>query len=154
MFSHLYYVFFIDTTIKQIIVSFLFNIFPLYYFFNFKLFLICFLKFFSTKRSNNSPPWRSLIIIVHDTVFLAFLITKSLFRQTWMVTFCKNVFIFWYSNHITNFKFRIFIINSFTRVNICDCFYINSFYFNCTMLCIIIFLNYVIEFINIHIFWN
>ena len=52
---------------------------------------------------------------------------KIFFRPIWNVTFCKNIFIFWYSNNITNFKFNIFSIFFFTRINICSWFYINSF---------------------------
>ena len=37
---------------------------------------------------------------------------KDLFRPIWRVIFCKNVFIFWYSYLIANFRFRIFIIFS------------------------------------------
>ena len=52
-----------------------------------------------------------------STMFLTFLITKTC-SKIWNIAFCKNVYIFWYSNDITNFKFRIVIINFFTRVNI------------------------------------
>ena len=55
-YSLIYTVFFIDPIIKQIIVSFPFKIlfitFSLYYFFNSKLFLICFLQFIFVKRYN------------------------------------------------------------------------------------------------------
>ena len=57
IFTHLYYVFLINPTVKRTIVAFPFNIkliaFSLYYFFNSKLFLICFEQFFFGKRSKN-----------------------------------------------------------------------------------------------------
>ena len=40
---------------------------------------------------------------------------KNFFRLIWNIAFCQIVFIFWNSNNITNFKFRVFIINFFTR---------------------------------------
>ena len=57
VFTHICYVFFVNPTVKRIIIGFPFNIcfitFCLYYFFNFKLFLIYFLQFFFVKLSNN-----------------------------------------------------------------------------------------------------
>ena len=51
---------------------------------------------------------------------------KNFFRTVWSIDSCKNSFIFWYSNKITNFKFLIFIINFFARVNLCAWFYIQQ----------------------------
>ena len=106
-------------SVKLIIVSFGFNIsfitFFLAYFFNFKLFFIFFGNSFSWYVPTTYSPLRWLIIYVHGTTSLNFSI-KKIFRPTWSVTFCKNIFIFWYSNNITNFKFRIFIIIFFINI--------------------------------------
>ena len=47
---------------------------------------------------------------------------KNFFRTIWRVTFCKSVFIFWYSCKVTNFKFRIFFIifSSLKSINVLD----------------------------------
>ena len=123
-----------------------YNLSPLYlyYFFNSKLFLICFLQFFFVKVSNNFftikitnniCPWHSVFNLFNH---------KTLFRLTWNVTFSKNVFIFIFCNMITNFKFRIFLIIFFIKVNICAWPYTNRFHFNCAMICIVVFINYII----------
>ena len=113
-----------------------FIVFSLYYFLNSKLLLICFLQFFFIKRYNNfftfkitnsTCPWHSVFNLFNY---------KNFFRPIWNTAYCKNVFIFWYFNNITNFKLRIFIINFFTTVNICVWFYINKLYFYCAMICI------------------
>ena len=65
---------------------------------------------------------------------------------------CKNAFIFWHSCIVTNFKFgslSFFCI----KVKICAWLYINRLYFDCTVILIVVFINYIIYFINIHIFW-
>ena len=132
------------------IISFPFNIsfigISLDYFFNSKLFLICFLQFFFVKRSNNLFPVKITIaknICPRHSVFNFFNHT-NFFWSIWSVIFCKNIFIFWYYNNITKFKLRIFFINFFTRVNICALFYISRFHFNCAMICIIIIINDII----------
>ena len=48
---------------------------------------------------------------------------KNFFRPIWSVN--KSFFIFRYSYMITNFKFRIFLIIFFVKVNICAWLYIN-----------------------------
>ena len=98
-----------------------------YYFFNSKLFLTCFLQFFFIKRSNNFFSFKICNNIFHDTVLFNFFNYKNFFRPVWNIAFCKNVFIFWYSNNINNFKFRILIINFFTSVNVYAWFYISIF---------------------------
>ena len=103
--------------VKRTIASNLFNIyfiaFSLYYFFNSKLFVVCVLLFFFVKRSkdfytlkitNNTCP--------RDTCCNVFNYKNS-FRPFWNLDFCKNAFVFWYSNKITNFKFMIRIFNFF-----------------------------------------
>ena len=131
--------FFIYPIFKWTIIVFPFNIefivFSLDNFFNFKFFLICLLQFILVKRSNNFFS----IKIINNTcpryIILTFLITK-IFWPTCSVTFRKYIFIFWYS--------RIFIIDFFTRVNLCVWLYINKFHFNCVIICIIVFINYII----------
>ena len=79
---------------------------------------------------------------------------KYFFRPIWNIDFSKNVFLFWYSSIISNFKFRTFlIIYLFIKVNIYAWLYINRLLFNCSMIFISAFINYIILFINIHIFW-
>ena len=51
---------------------------------------------------------------------------------------------------ITNFKFRIFIINLYTKHKISTCLYINKLHFDWPMIYINVFINYSIHFINIH----
>ena len=66
----------------------------------------------------------------------------------------KNFFVFF--NTITwlpTSYLGIFIIYFFIEVNICFGFYINRLHFNSSMICIVVFFNYVTQFINIHIFW-
>ena len=105
-------------------------------------FVFFFLRFFFAKHSNNFFAFKiTNTTCLGHSVFIYFN-HKNFFRTIWKIAFCKNVFIFWYSNNITNFKFRIFINNFFTRVNIFALFYINRFHFNCASTCIIIFINY------------
>ena len=97
-------------------------------------------NFLSIKVTNNIRPWHCIFNFFNH---------KKLFRSI-----CKSKFIFSYFSIIINFKFRISVINFFTRVNICVSFYIKKFHFNCAMMCIIVFINYIILFININFFWN
>ena len=77
---------------------------------------------------------------------------KSFFWPIWCVSFCKNIFVFGNSYMIINFKFRIFIINCFDRVNICILLYVSLtlvifniwFNLNCSMVCIFVFIYYII----------
>ena len=77
----------------------------------------------------------------------------SFSRLVWSISFRKKYLVFWYSYIITNFKFRIFIINLFTKVNICIIFNSSRFRFDCAMICYVVFIHYIIWFINIHTFW-
>ena len=78
---------------------------------------------------------------------------KDFFRPIGSVSFTKNTFVFWHFYMIANFKFRIFTINFFTRVNKGITFNINGFHINCSMICAVVLIYYIIKFINIHIFW-
>ena len=108
------------------------------------MFLVCFLlflesflqkhsnNFFAFKMTNNICPLHSVLNIFHQ---------KDFFRSIWNLAFCKFVFIFGYSNNITNFKLSIFIISFFARVNICASFYIKGPHFNGSMIGIVVFIN-------------
>ena len=102
-------------------------------------------QFVSLKLSSNLFSFKKTNNICSRHSIFNFFNHKNFFRSIWNVTLCKNIFIFLYSISITNFKFRIFIINFYTRVNICASFHINRFNFNCTMICIVVFINYIIN---------
>ena len=82
-------------------------------------------------------PLTSSITYPHGTVFLTLLITKNSFTPVWNITFWKNLFIFWYSYTITNFKFRIFIITFNITVNICARLYINRGFILIVLWCVL-----------------
>ena len=75
-----------------------------------------YLPFFFVKRSKKVFPFTITIRKCSRRGAFNFFNHKSFFRPIWNIAFCKYVFIFWYSNSITNFKFRIFIANVFIRV--------------------------------------
>ena len=85
-------------------------------------FWIVFCSSFAQNVPTVSSPLRSSITCVYGAVFFNGFNHKNFFRQICSVNICKNAFLFWYSNSTTNFKFRILIINFFTRVNISACF--------------------------------
>ena len=74
-----------------------------------------------------------------------FLNHKNTFRPIWSVTFCESVFIFRCSHMITNLKFRIFIIISWSLLNyvpfVLSCFTYLSLhvlsYLTCFMPCVL-----------------
>ena len=115
-------------------------------------FWFVFLQSFLWNVPTISSSLRLLITCPQQSIFY-FFNHKSFLRPVWNTVFCQIVFIFSYSNNITNFKVRIFIIYFFNRVNTCVLFYINKFHFNCASICIITFINYVTYFINIRSFW-
>ena len=64
-----------------------------------------------------SLPLRSLITYLHGTVFFYFTNNKNFFRPVWWcASFSKNIFVFRNSYMISNFEFRIFIINFFLKL--------------------------------------
>ena len=98
--------------------------------------MIWFLQFFFIKRSNNFfafkinnniCPWHSIFNFSNHVI---------LFRPIWKTAFCKNIFIYWYSNIIPNFKFRIFLIIFFIAVKLNAWLYINRLHFNYSMISI------------------
>ena len=134
--------FFIYPAIKRIIISFPFKI-------NLSPFVritfsilnswIFFFYSFSWKVPTISSPWRFLIIYVHSTVFLTFLITKT----SWGHLECNLLQKYFYIMIFQQYH-QSYIINIFTWVNICVWFYINRFHFNCSLTSIILFINYII----------
>ena len=87
-------------------------------------------------------------------MLLTFLVTKTSSDQFGIQPFAKMFLYFdilTISNNITNFKYMIFI-NFFSRVTKHVSFYISRFHFNCSMVCIVVFINYVIQFFNLYIF--
>ena len=61
--------------------------------------------------------------------------------------------ILWYSHMITKFKFRIFIVIFNIKINIFTLFNIGGIHFYCSRIRVIIFIHYIIQLININIFW-
>ena len=110
------------------------------YFFKCKLFLI-FFAIISHKTSKRSSATGSSITYVHGTVFLFFYDHKNFFQAIWSLTYHKKLFIL-NSYIVTTFKFRIFVIIPFIKVNTCAWFYFNRLHFNGCMLCIITFTLY------------
>ena len=100
--------------------------------------LICPLLFFFIKCSNNFFTIKIINNICPSNCIFNFTTNKKFFRPVWCVSFIKNIFVFWNSYVIINFKFRIFIINFFLWIDLCIIFYINRFHLNCSMICIII----------------
>ena len=101
--------------------------------------MTCFLQFLFVNIPTISSPLRSLITYVQGTLLLTFLIPKTSTDKFGVYFFCRNAFMFQYSYMITNFKFRSFIVFFFIIVNICVWVYVNSFQFDCVMICIIVF---------------
>ena len=90
-------------------------------------FMLIFFFFFFAIFSNNFFPIKNINDLCPQLNIFKCFSCKNFSGLIWNVTFCKNIFTFWYSNIISNFKFRIFINNSFTRVNISVWFYITGF---------------------------
>ena len=66
-----------------------------------------FLQFFSFKASSN---WLTIQVTNHScprNCIFNVANNKNFFWPNWSISFSKNVFLFWYSDMITNFKFRI-----------------------------------------------
>ena len=102
------------------------------------------MQLFFVKSSNNSFVVKIINNIIPRHNIFNFFNHENFFGTIWSVTLSKNVFTFWYSKNITNFNFRIFFIILFSRVNICAWFYISSFHFNCTIICTVVFISYII----------
>ena len=85
-------------------------------------------------------------------IFFFFLITRISTDQFGVQLF-QFFFMFCYLCTITNFKFKIFVIMLPTIFSICAPKNIRRFYFCGSMTCFVVFVNYFIYFINVHIFW-
>ena len=96
---------FINPTVKRTIIAFPFNIqfiaFSLYYFFNFKLFLIRFFQFFFLKRCNNFFVFKIIDNICPRHNIFTYFDHKNFFIPIWNIAYCKIFFIFSYSNIIS-----------------------------------------------------
>ena len=78
---------------------------------------------------------------------------KDALKAICYVTFFINSFISWYSYVITNFEFKIFIIMLNTIVNIGTSLKnISRLCFDCSTKCVVVFVNYFTQLINVHIF--
>ena len=92
--------FFINQIFKEIIIAFLLNVkfisFFLYYFFNSKLFLICFLQFFFIKSCSNFYSIKVFYYICPRLSIFNLFNHKDFFKSIQSVTFCKIIFIFIY----------------------------------------------------------
>ena len=78
-------------------------------FMTFSTLLICHLQFVFIKRFNNFFSNNSFWHICSWNSIFKFFNNKIFFRSICRVTFCKNIFLFWYSYMVTNLKFRIFL---------------------------------------------
>ena len=96
--------------------------------------MIWLLQFFFVKCSNYFLAVKMTNKICPRNSIFNFFNHKNLSRPIWSVIFYKNVLIFLYSYMITNFKFRIFLIIFFIKVNICAWPYINRLHFCCAMI--------------------
>ena len=114
---------------KQIIITFPFISFSFDYLFNSKLFLICFLQLVIVKQSNN---FFSLKVCLRNSVFDFFNHKKPQTNLYFDILTLSPTLNFGFLSLISLLKL-IFVW-----------FYINRFHFNCVMICIIIFINYII----------
>ena len=144
-------IFLINQTINWIFKTLLFEIqfvtIWFNYFFYSKFFLICFLHIFSIKHSIIFSALRSLITYVHITQL------RKLLQTNLEHNLFPKCYFFWHFYMVTNFKFRIFLIILFMKINVCARLYINKLHFDCAMICIVSFINYIIKFIETQIFW-
>ena len=86
------------------------------------------------------------------TVFLL-LLSQSLLRTSLVCSPSQNVFVFWYSHMIANFEFTILVIMFSTIVNRGIRINISRLHFDCSMMYVVIFVNYFLWIIEVHIFW-
>ena len=77
-------------------------------------------NFFAIRIANNICPRNNIFNFFYH---------KNFARSIWHVTFCKNVVVFQYFYMITNFKFKIFFIILFIKVNVSARLYINIYSF-------------------------
>ena len=82
--------------------------------------MICFLKFFFVKRSNNffSIKIKSSICSRNSV----FNFCNHFLRPIWNIAFCKNIFIFWYSNYTS-----ILNLGSLLLISLLESMYVLDF---------------------------
>ena len=78
---------------------------------------------------------------------------KNVLRPIWSVDPCKYIFVFWYYHMINNFEFRIFVIILNIKVNIGTWLNTGRFYLDCSMICLVLFIKYLIWLFYVHIIW-
>ena len=113
------------------------------YFFYSKFLLVCFLQFFFIKFYKNHFPIEIITIICPWNCIFNFADYKNLFWPIWSIFFSKSVFVFCNSYMITNFKFGMLIVNFLNRLNMRIIFNINRFRFTFSMICVVLFIYYV-----------
>ena len=111
------------------------------YLFYSKFLLTIFLQFFLVKSSSNFITIQVTNNISARNCIFNFTNNKNVFWPIWSVYFSKNVFLFWNSNMITKFKFRVFFIKIFILFSIRIIRNINRFHFNNFMSCVIVYIN-------------
>ena len=82
-----------------------------------------------------------------------YLIIKNFLRPICIVSLRENILIFWYSQMITNSKYRILVILLNTILNIHTWFNTNRFYFHYCMICVVVFLTISSNLSYVQIFW-
>ena len=102
----------------------------IYHFFYSEFFLTSLLEFFFIKCSSNFFSIEIINNICTWNCIFNFNNNKNFFRPVWCIPFSKNIFVFRNSYVIANFKFRIFIINFFFKINICIIFNIGRFLYS------------------------
>ena len=141
-------IFFINPTIKWIIIAFPFDVqftfFSFKHFFYSKFFLTTFLQFSFIKASSDFFTIQVTNNISSRKCIFNFTNNKNIFLPIWSVSFSKNVFIFWNPNMIANFEFRIFLIRIFIVFSIRIRCNANRFHFNASVNCVIVFINNII----------
>ena len=98
---------------------------------------------FGVKPFAKICPWHNMFYLLYREGF---------FRTIWIVDLCKNIFVL-YPHMAINFEFRVFIIVLNTIVNINTPLNISRFHFDCLMIYVVVFVNYIIQLISISIFW-
>ena len=89
--------------------------------------------------------------LFHNTFYL--LNHKNFLRPICIVSLRENILIFWYSQMITNSKYRILVILLNTILNIHTWFNTNRFYFHYCMICVVVFLTISSNLSYVQIFW-
>lgn len=95
-------------------------------------------QFFTVEIINDICPWYNIFRFPDQKT------SKDFLGPNWRVALFKNIFLFSYSQMISNFKFRIFVIIFNTIVNKLAPLIISWFHFSCYMICVVVCVNYFI----------